>query len=289
MKIVTDGGVDLCLSPQQAAELDIHTAPLLVSLMGKTYRGGLDISNEDFYALLGSTSGFPATSQPSPGVFAEISSNLAKTDRDILSIHMSSGLSGTLNAAKLAAGLVPEANITYVDTKTLSVASGWQAVAAARALKRGWPKERVLALVKTISDATETLFTLNELRYLIHGGRISHIKGLMANLLKIKPIITVEKERGTYVQQGQAHSLPQAIETIIKLMKSKPATGSALRVQVAHALNYEGAAMLHKLVDSCFRCTWLPDCTISLVLGAHTGPSIVGMAFAPAAAFGDIA
>ena len=288
MKIVTDSGVDLCLPPGQAAGLDIHTVPLTVSLQGRTYRGGLDISNEEFYTLLESTADFPITSQPSPGVFAEIYRNLATVDSDILSLHISSGLSGTLNAAHMAARLVPQANITYIDTKTLSIAAGWQLEAAAKAFKRGWPKEKVLSLVNNVADATEILFTLEDLRYLIHGGRISHIKGLMANLLKIKPLIGVEKERGTYVQQGQARSLSQAIKNMVKLMERKHGAGSALRAQIAHARNSEGATMLHKLIDTCFKCTWLPDCSISLVLGAHTGPSVVGVAYAPAAVFGDI-
>ena len=288
MKIVTDSGVDLCLPPEQEAELDINTVPLTVSLQGKTYRNGRDISNEEFYSLLESTTDFPITSQPPPGAFAEIYRSLATVDPDILSLHISSGLSGTLNAAQLAAKLVPQANITYVDTKTLSIAAGWQLEAAARALRHGWSKERVLSLVKNVADATEILFTLEDLRYLIHGGRISHIKGLVANMLNIKPVIGVEKSRGTYVQQGQARSLSQAIESIVKLMERKVGVGSAVRVQIAHARNFEGAAKLRKLIDNRFKCTWLSDCSISPVLGAHTGPSVVGVAYAPSAVLGDL-
>jgi DegV family protein with EDD domain len=270
------------------AGMDIHTVPLTVSLQGKTYRSGQDISNEEFYSLLESTTDFPSTSQPPPGTFAEIYRNLAAVDPDILSLHISSGLSGTLNAAQLAARLVPQANITYVDTKTLSIAAGWQVEVASMAIKHGWSKERALSLVKNVADATEILFTLEDLRYLIHGGRISHIKGLVANMLNIKPVIGVEKSRGTYVQQGQARSLPQAIESIVKLMERKLGVGSAVRVQIAHARNFEGATMLRKLIDSRFKCTWLPDCSISLVLGAHTGPSVVGVAYAPSAVLGNV-
>ena len=288
MKIVTDSGVDLCLPIGHAAGLDIHTVPLTVNLQGRTYRSGLDISNEAFYSLLESIPAFPTTSQPSPGAFAEVYSNLAAVDPDILSLHSSSGLSGTLSTAQLAASMVPHASITFVDTKTMSVAAGWQVEAAARAIKHGWPKEKALSLVKSVADATDILFTLNDLRYLIHGGRISHIKWLLVNLFHIKPIIGMEKVRGTYVQQGEARSLPQAIEGIVKQMERKHGTGSSLRVQIAHARNPEGASMLHKLIDARFTCTWLPDCTTSLVLGAHAGPSVVGVAYAPATVFGDM-
>jgi DegV family protein with EDD domain len=104
---------------------------------------------------------------------------------------MSSGLSGTFDSAQAGAALVPEADVTHVDTKTLSAAAGWQVEAAARAAKAGWSKNRILALVKGIGAASESLYTLKELKYLIHGGRISHMKGLIASLLNIKPLIGV--------------------------------------------------------------------------------------------------
>ena len=287
MKIVVDSGVDLCMRPEQMAELDIHQVPLSVTFQGKTYREGLDISREEFYSMLSESSDFPVTSQPSPGLIAETYKAIAATDPDILSVHMSSGLSGTYNAAQLAARLVPQARITHYDTKTLSVTSGWQAIAAARAIKLGWSKEQLLALMKRIGDAADTLFTLKELRYLVHGGRISHIKGMVASFLNIKPIIGVEKVNGTYVQMGQARSFKQAIEALANVVARQHAPGTALRAQVVHAQNPEGADMLQKAMEKLFNCKWLPTCPISMVLGAHTGPSVVGVAYAPEAVMAD--
>jgi DegV family protein with EDD domain len=201
---------------------------------------------------------------------------------------MSSGLSGTYNTARLAAKQVPQARITLFDTKTLSVGSGWQALAAARALKLGHSLEHALAVMKRIGDATESLFTLKELRYLIHGGRISHIKGLMASLLNIKPVIGVEKIGGTYVQMAQVRTFTQAIAALPNLIIRQHAPGTALRVQVVHGQNPEGASALREAVDKLFACTWLPTGAISLVLGAHTGPSLTGIAYAPQAVFDGI-
>jgi DegV family protein with EDD domain len=283
MKIVVDSGVDLCIPPEQVAELDIRQVPLTVTFQGKSYREGLDISREEFYAMLSESSDFPATSQPSPGLIAETYRAIAATDPDILSVHMSSGLSGTYNAAQLAARLVPHARVTLYDTKTLSVGSGWQAVAAARAIRLGWPKEQILALMKRIGDAADVIFTLKEMRYLVHGGRISHIKGLVASLLSIKPIIGVEKIRGTYVQLGQARDFKQAIDSLARIIAKEHAPGSALRLQIVHGQNPEGAEMLKKALGKLFTCNWLPTCPISAVLGAHTGPSVVGVAYAPEA------
>jgi DegV family protein with EDD domain len=132
------------------------------------------------------------------------------------------------------------------------------------------------------------LYTLKELKYLIHGGRISHLKGLIASVLNLKPLIGVEKEGGTYVQLGQARSFKGAVKGLVDLIAGQHAPGSALRTQVLHSHNSEGAAMLREQVDRRFECSWLPVGPISLVLGAHTGPSMVGVAYAPQAVFADL-
>ena len=285
MQIVTDSGADFNLTPEQALELNIHTVPLTVTLDGVSYREGVDIQPDEFYRLLGGTESLPVTSQPSAGEFAEVYRQLATTDPEILSINMSSGLSGTYNSTLEGAKLVLEANIINYDSKTLSGALGWQVVAAAQAAKAGWTIEDILALIERIGAASESMYTLADLKYLIHGGRISHMKGLIASILNIKPLIGVEKVNGTYVQLGQARTFKRAVKGLVDLMVSKHEPGSALRVQVMYADNPEGAAILKDQIDQTFECTWLPLGPMSLVLGAHTGPSMVGVAYAPAELF----
>lgn len=285
MQIVTDSGTDLALSPEQIAEMDIHIVPLSVTLDGTTYREGIDIDPQTFYRRLEASKGLPTTSQPAAGEFAELYRRLAVHDPDILSIHMSSGLSGTFNSAQAGARLAPEANVTLVDTKTLSGTAGWQVMAAVRARLAGWTKEQVLPLLDRISAASDSLFTLKELKYLIHGGRISHMKGLIASALNIKPLIGVEKVGGTYEQRGQVRTFQRALQGLVKLISQQHLPGSALRVQVMHSQNPEGAEMLRELLDAEYDCTWLPTDQMSLVLGAHTGPSMVGIAYARQAVF----
>ncbi|MEJ2210188.1 MAG: DegV family protein [Anaerolineae bacterium] len=288
MKIVTDSGTDLLFPPERLAELDIHVVPLVVTLDGQSFRENVDIQSDEFYRLLAATDSLPTTSQPSAGDFAALYRQLATSDPDILSIHMTSGLSGTLNAAQAGAKLVPEARITFVDTKTLSAAAGWQVEAAARALKASWPIRQVLALLERIGAASDSAYTLQELKYLIHGGRISHMKGLIASILNLKPLIGVEKVNGTYVQLGQERSFKRAVKSLVDRIAERHAPGSALRVQVLHSQNPQGADLLRELVDQRFDCTWRPVGPMSLVLGAHTGPSMVGVAYAPVAAFADM-
>ncbi len=288
MQIVTDSGTDLRLAPEQMAGLALHVVPLAVTLDNRTYREGLDIQPHEFYRLLEATESLPVTSQPSAGEFAETYRRLAATDPEILSVHISSGLSGTVNSAQAGANQVPEAHVTIVDTKTLSAPAGWQVEAAARGARAGWPRERILELMARIGAATDCCYTLNDLKYLIHGGRISHMKGLMASLLNIKPIIGVEKVRGTYVQLGQARAFKGAVHGLVDQMARHHAPGTALRVQVLYSDNPEGAELLRQEVDRRFACTWLPVGPMSLVLGAHTGPSMVGVAYASLDAFAEL-
>ena len=288
MQIVTDSGADISLSKEEQQELNIHVVPLNVSLDNVTYKEGVDIQPAEFYPLLAETEDMPTTSQPSAGEFVDVYKKILEYDPDILSIHISSGLSGTYNSALAAAQMLPESNITVMDAKTLSAAAGWQVEAAARAVKKGLSMEEVKSLMARISAASDSIYTLNELKYLIHGGRISHMKGLVASILNIKPLIGVEKEGGTYVQHGQSRTFKRAVQGLVNIMSEKHPPGSALQVQVLHSYNFEGAAMLKDLIDKTFKCTWLPEGHMSLVLGAHTGPSMIGAAYARQEVFASL-
>jgi DegV family protein with EDD domain len=279
MKIVTDRGTDL--SAQQAAGLDIAYAPMRLTLDGKTYASGEDITPEDFYALMARSDGFPTTSQATAGDFAQIYSRLASEDPDILSIHISGGLSGTLDSARAGAEMVPEAKVTFWDSKWLSCGEGWQVEVAARAVKAGWSLERVMSHLETVRSQTVSMFTLDTLKYLIHGGRISHIKGLLASLLHIRPVITVDPETGKYTQLAQERTMKRSVQKMVELLSATYATGSEMRMQLIHGANPEMVAFMKECFEPAFRCTWLPTISVAPVLGAHTGGNVVAFCAAP--------
>jgi len=282
MKIVTDSGCDL--TKEQCLELGVTMLPLKVQLGEKTYLSGVDLTSEEFYDLLDQTEQMPLTSTPSVGEFADTYRKLAETDPEILSIHISSGLSGTYNAAKVAAQQV-DASITVLDTLTLSAGTGWQVEAAARAVKAGWGKAKILEMLKQIQAASDTYFTLPDLKYLIAGGRISHLKGLLASLLGIKPIIQVNKTDGKYYDIGKKRSFLKAIQEIPELILKKYGEGAAFRTQIVHASNPEGGEMLRDAMNKVFRCEWLADSLLGPALGAHTGRGMIGLVHAPLAEF----
>lgn len=288
MQIVTDTGMDLNLTPDEMPDMEIHVVPHVITLEGKTYRSGIDITAEELYDRLAASNNFPETSQPSAGEFADQFRQLASTDPDILAITMSSGLSGTYNAARLGAEMAPQANVTVVDSKTLSGVMGWQVAGAARAIKLGWSKDRIADLVRRIVAVSDSIYTLDDLKYLIHGGRISHMKGLLASMLKIRPIIGVAKDNGAYEQLAMMRTFERALDGIVEIVLKKHPAGTPLRTQVVHAGNLHGAEQLREKMDRFFKCAWQPISSISPVLGAHTGPSMVGVGFAALAEYPQI-
>lgn len=279
MQIVTDRGCDI--SKEQLQGVKITYLPLRINLDGKVYNSGEDLQPEEFYDLLATTESLPTTSLPSPGEIEQIYRRLAEDDPEILSIHISSGLSGTYNSACLAASQIKNALIHIVDSHTLSAALGWQVEAAARAVKAGWTLERITRLVAKVSDVTDGMFTLDTLKYLIHGGRISHIKGLVASLLNIKPIIGVDKITGKYFQQGQEITFKRAIRKLVTTVEKMHPAGSSIRVQIVHGKNPEAVEILRGFLAATFDCQWLPTIAVGPVLGAHTGPGLIGLIVGP--------
>jgi DegV family protein with EDD domain len=128
---------------------------------------------------------------------------------------------------------------------------------------------------------TDTIFTLPELDYLIHGGRISHLTGLLASALNIRPIIGVDKADGKYAQWGRARTFKRAVEAIGDIVAKQHPIGTKMRVQIMHGLNLEAADLLRRRFEELFECTFIATTAIAPVLGAHTGPGLVGAAFAP--------
>lgn len=285
MQILTDRASDL--SAQQLERMNVSFVPMHLTLDGKTYSSGEDLSSEQFYDMLLKTDGYPTTSQPSAGLFADLYRKLAQTDPEILSIHVSSGLSGTLNSARAGASMVPEAKVTFWDTKTLSCPEAWQVEVASHALEAGWPLERIFALLEKISARCEGIYTLDTMKYLIHGGRISHLKGLLASVLQIKPVIGVNKEEGKYYTLGQERTMKRALQKITDVVASM-LPGEKLRVQLLHGKNPEGLEILGGFMKERFDICWTPTATVGPILGAHTGGGLIGLSVGPADLFREV-
>jgi DegV family protein with EDD domain len=263
------------------AELGIERMPLLISFGKEMLRSGIDIGPEEFYRrLAASYDNLPTTSQPSPGEFADLYRKVGATDKDIFSIHISSGLSGTLNAAIQGAKQCPELNITHVDTKTLSAAEGFQVVAAAQGIRRGWPLDKILARIKQVGEQTEIFFTLDTLHYLQKGGRIGRVQAMAGALLNLKPVITVDKGPGTYITVAKGRSMAKSVALIAEQVYEK-VKGFPAWVHVLHTNSPDMAQQQGDLIRAKLPNAHITFGQIVPVLGVHTGPGCVGAVCGP--------
>ncbi len=220
-----------------------------------------DISADDFYdRLRAMRPAIPTTAQPSSGVFAQLYQQVAAADKDILSVHISSGLSGTSQAAQLGASQVgAAANVAVWDT---------------------WPPAAIQQRLADIRAKTEVIYTLETLEYLARGGRIGRVQALAGALLKVKPIIRVEHHDGKYSTVGKSRSISQALATIGEHLHGIYGN-TALWVTVLHGQFAEQADALANLLIGKLNVARLETMRISPVLGVHTGPGIVGAAVVP--------
>jgi DegV family protein with EDD domain len=284
--IVTDSAADM-----PAAELQTYgvvEAPLFIQFPNEEINSA-DISADAFYDRLRAMQpAIPTTAQPSSGVFAQLYQQAAAADKDILSVHISSGLSGTSQAAQLGASQVgAAANVTVWDTMTLSGGQRFQVLAAAAAAQAGWPLAAVQKRLADIRAQTEVIYTLETLEYLARGGRIGRVQALAGAVLKIKPIIHVEHSDGKYSTVGKSRNISQAMTTIAEHLQRQYTT-TALWVTVLHGQFAEQADALSNLLIGKLNVARLETRRISPVLGVHTGPGIVGAAVAPMSLLEDL-
>lgn len=278
MKIVTDCAADL---PNEELEsLGIVQAPLYIQFPEGEVNSA-DITADEFYDRLEAMRpAIPSTALPSSGVFSEIYHKVVDASRNILSIHISSGLSGTINSARVGAENIKDAVINVFDSMTLSGGQRFQVLSAAKAAKAGWSLKSILELLETIRAKSEVIYTLDTLDYLARGGRIGRVQALMGSVLKIKPIIRVDHKDGKYSTVAKGRTVSQNLGIIVDHIANM--YGSIpLWATVLHGRFSEGADALSKSMNERLNIKKMEILRISPVLGVHTGPGIVGTAVMP--------
>ena len=279
MKVVTDCAADLSL--EEAKDLDIVVAPLYIQFPEGEVNSS-DITPDDFYDRLEAMSPkIPTTAQPSAGIFKQIYDKLDEVGEEVISIHISSGLSGTIQSARLGAAQLSHAFVDIVDTMTLSGGERFQVLAAAIAVHAGRDKTFILDRLAKIREATEVVYTLETLEYLRHGGRIGRVQALASALLHIKPIIRVDRADGKYSTVAKERTMKGSLEAITRHLGKMYPTNVPLWVSVLHGRFEEQANQLAEIVQTSLNIKKLEILRISPVLGVHTGPGIVGVAVVP--------
>ncbi|MCB0100746.1 MAG: DegV family protein [Anaerolineales bacterium] len=285
MKIVTDCAADM--SNEELRDLGIIQAPLFIQFPEGEVNSA-DISADEFYNRLEAMRPkIPTTAQPSSGIFAELYRKLAQAEKNILSVHISSGLSGTINSARDGGEQVKEeANVHFWDTLTLSGGERFQVMAAALADKAGWAMDKIHERLTKIREKTEVIYTLDTLEYLARGGRIGRVQAMAGALLNLKPVIRVDSD-GKYSTVAKGRSIGKSIALIADHVAEK--YGNApLWVTVLHGRFAEKADILTEEFKQKLNIAKIEVQRISPVLGVHTGPGIVGAAVVPMELLSDL-
>jgi len=277
--IVTD--TTACIPQEQVAKYDIEVVPVELIFEDKVYRDGIDISPTEFYALLRQAKKLPTTSASSPTPYLEAYRKASQRAASILCITESSKLSAMFNSAQVAEEMAKTALsnvvIEVLEGATAAAGQGLVALAAAKTAASGRNLNEVTKTAKSIMDRVNLLATLDTLHYLVKGGRVPQAAALVNSLLKIKPIFTIN--------HGDAHTvalprtIPSAIKHILKMMEKKVVKGQPLHVAVMHANVLDKAVALRNRIASQFDCAELFITEFTPVMGVHTGPGVIGVAF----------
>ena len=199
IKIVTDSSVTI--EPEVAKELDITIVPLSVMVDGVVYSDA-DLEEGEFLRLMQSSRNLPKTSQPPVGVFADVFERLAEDGAQIISIHMSHALSGTVEAARQGATLA-NADVAVVDSSFTDQAMRFQVTEAAKLAKEGASLEEILAKIEEVKEKTELYIGLSTLENLVKGGRIGRVSGLISSLLNIRVIMQMKDHQLEPIVKGR--------------------------------------------------------------------------------------
>ncbi|WP_448613545.1 DegV family protein [Modestobacter sp. URMC 112] len=276
--VVTDSTAYL---PHHLVErYDVEVVPLYVVLAGRSGREGSDVTPGEVARALGVRGGQVTTSRPTPGDFvAAYRRRLAAGADRIVSVHLSGELSGTWDAARLAAAQVGEHLVTVLDSRSAAMGSGFAVLAAARAAAAGAGAEEVAAAARATAAATRVFFVVDTLEHLRRGGRIGSAAALFGTALAVKPLLHVTD--GQVVGLEKVRTSSRAISRIVQRAVDVAGEGP-VDVAVHHLDALERAQRLtDQLTARLPRIRELHLSEIGAAIGAHVGPGAVGVVIDP--------
>jgi len=271
VRIVTDSTCDL--PPELVAEHKIAVVPLYINFGNQSYRDGLDLTRDQFYARLPGSHPSPTTSAPGTAAFVELYQRLiTEGATGIVSIHIGSSLSNVFNVAQMAAPSITAVPLRVIDGGQITLGTGFLVVHAARLAASGASPDEIVAAVKSMAERTHSFAALDTLEYLRRGGRVSPVMFSVGTLLKMKPLLKMHAGK---VVTDRARTSGGAIDRLIQLaLQLGPLEGVAL----VHAATPQRLELLRQQVQA-----KLPGVPIRMVgevapvIGAHVGPGAVGL------------
>jgi DegV family protein with EDD domain len=269
IKIVTDSTADL--TPQLVKEHGITMVPVYLRFGDEVFHDGVDISADEFYRRLSHDPIHPSTTQPTPKDFTDVYKGLTKKADGIISIHVSSKLSGTCNSAlqgKEAAG--KECPIEVIDSQVVTMGLGQLAIAASTLAQSGKSLQQVVEEVKKMIPSIHVLGLLDTLKYLALGGRIGKVQALLGSVLSVKPMLTIKD--GVLTPAGRVRSRAKGTDILFDYVKN------AVDIQdlaVVYNTEREEAQAFVKRLGTIFPEEKIKLAQLGPALGVHTGPGIL--------------
>jgi DegV family protein with EDD domain len=258
----------------------IHVVPLYVVLAGRSGREGMDIGPDDVAAALSVRGARVSTSRPTPGDFVAAYRRALDEGADrLVSVHLSSELSGTWDAARLAASQIGEHIVTVVDSRSAAMGSGFAVLAAARSAAAGADAATVAASAREMAAATRTLFVVDTLEHLRIGGRIGSAAAVLGSALAVKPVLHVHD--GRVVPLEKVRTSARAMHRLVQ-RAVETAGDASVSLAVHHLAAPDRAERLASELRE--RVTAVRELHVSelvAAIGAHVGPGAVGVVVAP--------
>jgi DegV family protein with EDD domain len=274
IKIVTDSTMDI---PQHVLEqYGVEVVPLSFIIDGQTYLDRIDITPAEFIEKMEAASELPKTSQPAVGTFVDVYNRLGEDGSTVLSIHMTSGMSGTYASACTAATLT-STPVEVFDSTYMSQATGFQVLEAAKMAQEGRTVEEIKARLEEIKKNTRLFVVVDTLDNLVKGGRIGKGKAFIGSLLNIKPIAALED--GVYAPVSKVRSHSQVVKALTKYFQEEVAGKTIKSVGISHAKALEVAT---KLKESIQQVSGFQDVTVydtTPVISTHTGAGAIGFSY----------
>lgn len=271
--IVTDSVA--CLPAELVERYGIRVVPVRIVRGERVYRDGVDVSVEEAFEWLAAGK-IVTTSQPAVGEFVEVYETLSRTVERIVSIHVSSGVTGVYQAAVAAAGMVTRVPITVIDSNAATMAEGFLILEAARCVERGADLRSVVQRVEELRPRLRFFAVLETVSFLVRSGRAPWLAKLAVDLLKVKPILTLQG--GKIVSLKRVRTQKRAIDAMLRRME-RDVGDRPLHVAVLHAGTPSAAeAFAHKIAQR-FRTVEQSVTSFSPAMALYTGPGLLGLVY----------
>jgi DegV family protein with EDD domain len=276
IKIVTDSTMDISEETLLKYENEIEVVPLSVTINGETFLDRVELKPIDFIKMMRSSNELPKTSQPSPGAFLEVYNRMGAQGYDVISIHMTGKLSGTVRSAEAAAQM-SNTKVSVIDSQFISKALSFQVMEAAEMVKQGISREEIVSRLVAIQKNTRLYVMVDSLDNLVKGGRIGKGKAFIGSLMNIKPIASLEGAE--YHPVAKVRSYSQVVKYLVNQFIEDVKGTTIKRVGIAHAEAHELAA---KIKDKIMELTGFVEIEIDYtnsIVSTHTGPGAIALMY----------